>query len=330
MSHYWGKMVFWIQLFWIFACLTLVPAAQAQEGVNPFGGAGGELIFFPEQEKRPAENRFPVKAGEEISYCLRVDFSKAPILERLKAEATQVRMVLENQKDPPDLLLVDLGNGKKPIQLGESGCYEGSFQIPAAVGPGRYQIADFLVKTRRSNLVSLRQLLFQFTRADELQVSNDDFDDVAPRLVAIETLEDEVQKLNNSGDFIRLLIHQTFRFRDEKGEVDPETLRVYYALLEDGQQVSVHQANCHKEPRTKTDFVCALKLLRPYWRWELRNLQLALESIYVQDKSGNGLVIQNPKDFKKIAGSTPIRFQFKPDVPGIGSQQQYQRHPSLN
>ena len=317
----------------VFLILTLLLGSfsvRAQESMPSASDGGGKLLFFPERADRPEEDRFEVKAGDVVPYCIQVDLEASPVLKRIREEAVQVRLVLENQQDPPDLLLIELGNAEDPIKPGENGCYEGSFRIPKQARGGRYQVADFLVKTRRANFVSLRQLLFQFSAADELQVENPNFDDSAPRLLAIETLEKGVQKLDNSGDFIRLLIHQTFRFNDEKGEVDTKTLRVYYALLEDGQQVSIHQANCKKEARTHTDFVCAVKLLRPYWHWELRSLQLVLESIYVQDKAGNGLVIQSSEDLKKIAGNTPIRFEFKPDGPGISSKRLYQRHPSMN
>ncbi|MDX1387389.1 MAG: hypothetical protein R3257_07340, partial [bacterium] len=276
---------------------------------------------------RPANDRFEVKAGEEVPLCLKLEAKGSPLIKRIQEEATAFRLILEDSQEPPNAMTVRVGDEKKPLKPDAQGCYRGFFVIPPQVNEGVYQVANLLFRTRRRNYVGLQQVLYNFSKADELKVENPNADNEAPKLIGISSFQKSLGKLDGVGNFEDIKVKQNFTFDKEGSGVEPKSLKVYYALIEEGQQVSIHQAECKRIRRRDWNFQCKLHLLRPDWQWEASHVSLVLQSIYVKDKAGNLLVLQEPAVLKEAAKDTPIRFDFRPDVDKVTYKNYYQRHP---
>lgn len=288
---------------------------------------GGEVWFFPDQSPRPADDRFEVVAGQEVPFCLKLRAKGSPLIKRIQEEATGFRLILEDNQTPPNVMSISIGDEKTPLIPDEQGCYRGKFEIPLQIDQGIYQVANLFFRTRRRNYVGLKQILYNFSQADELNVTNPNEDKKAPKLIRISTYQKSLGKLDGVGSFEDIKIKQDFAFEEEGSGVAPESLRVYYALLEEGQQVSIHQADCKRIRRRNWNYKCQLHLLRPDWQWEASRVSLVLQSIYVQDKAGNLMVLQEPAVFKEAAKGSPIRFDFRPDVNRLTFKNYYQRNP---
>jgi hypothetical protein len=57
-------------------------------------------------------------------------------------------------------------------------------------------------------------------------------------------------------------------------------------------------------------FYCELQVIRTRPEWDLGELGLELQSIYVRDNANNLLVVSDQETLKEKAGEGPIRFEF--------------------
>lgn len=309
----------------------LIPSeAQVSESPQdqerqPFGG--GSLLFFPEESKRPEDERFEVEAGTWVPVCLKLNPLKSPFLQETLSEAIGFELILEDSETPPNQLKIQFGPtekeikkarkaGKDPYEPDDSGCYRTQFTIPNYTDPGVYQVADLLVKTRLSDYVSLKQVLLQFSKAEELDIKNPDLDQKAPELLEISSFKDQAQKLGKYGEFVRLKLAQTFIVSEEESGVKPQTLQVWYALQEEGKTTSIYPAQCKRVVHTRWKFTCKLQVTRPLWQWKDARLGLVLETIRLEDKAGNAIKIQDPKAFAQKAQEEPILFEYEGVRPG--------------
>ena len=313
---------------------------KAEEKNAPLGEAGvssetpkalgaGKVIFFPDDPKRPADDRFAVKAGELVEVCVQINPEYSPVFKELQKIAYSFRLVLEDDKTPPSAIVINGGDKKNPIVLDPQGCYRTSFQIPPQTNEGVYQVADLLFNTRLRNYLSVHQNLFDFTQADELKVSNEKTDSDRPELIKIGSDQDEVKQIGKHFGFLKIQVTQFFTFQDDGSGIAPKTLRVFYLLKENGQGANIHEAKCKKRMGKKGVFRCRVNLLRPEYEWEMAHLSLELESIYLKDKLGNLLVLNDSKMFSEKADGTPVKFVFQGMDPGVPRKIKYKnQHPN--
>lgn len=290
---------------------------------------GGAILFFPDKSPRPSNDRFPVEAGQEVEVCILLETTKSPLLDRIVKNTTGFRLILEDNKVPPDAILVERERKKARIKPDDQGCYRTTFRIPTYTDTGIYQVADLLFKVSGRGYISVHQLLFGFSQADELEVSNPDTDAKEPTLIAIGTLQEDLKTIGKAFDFLKIKVKQEFTFNDPESGLEPKTLRVFYQLLDNGERTGIHEAKCRTYFLKKAKFVCQLEITRPNYEWELGRLALVLESIYLKDKAGNMLVLQDPDLFKKAAGDTPVKFEFRDKDPGVPRKNRFRnRHPN--
>jgi hypothetical protein len=275
----------------------------------------GEILFFPDQQPRPANDRFEVKAGQEVEVCIKVEAKAHPLLEEVTTKTTGFRLVLEDNQTPPNAIVIQEEPKKNYLTTDARGCYVSRFKVPLLTAEGVYQAADLLFKLPGRGFVSIHQLLYDFSQADELLVHNPSSDTVKPSLVQISTLQQQVKKIARSFDFYKINVKQEFTFEETGSGLDPQTLKIYYKLLENGERTGIYLTQCHKFFKKKNKFECKLELTRPQYQWEMNRLALQLDSIYLKDKAGNQLVLEDQAAFKKAAGETPIEFDFEKKVP---------------
>lgn len=295
-------------------------ANEPQKQSAPLGG--GAVIFFPEETKRPEDERFIVDAGRSVPVCLKLNPLHSPYLQQSLEEAWGFEIILEDNETPPNKLIVKFGptlkeikrarkSRKDPFYPDENGCYLTEFVVPELTRPGIYQVADLLVKTRIQDYLSLRQVLFQFTQADELDVKNPDLDQKVPELIEISSFKEQAQRLGSYGEFLRLKLEQTFFIKEEGSGAKPESLQVLYALREEGSNTSVYPAKCKRIVRTRWKFTCRLQVTRPRWQWQDSRVALVLDSIKLEDKVGNAITLKDPKAFLEKAKEEPLLFEYE-------------------
>lgn len=289
----------------------------------------GQVIFFPDNTNRPSDDRFNVKAGEIVEVCLKINPDYSPVFQEIIKTALSFRMVLEDDKTPPSSIVINGGDKKNPLVLDAKGCFRSSFQIPPETNSGIYQVADLFFDTRVRNFISVNQSLYDFSQADELKVENDREDSTPPELLKIGSFQNEIQPIGKNFGFLKIQVTQYFTFKDEGSGLMPKTLKVFYLLSENDQGVNIYPAQCKKRMGEKGVFRCRVKLLRPEFEWERTRLSLELESIYINDKAGNLLILKNPETFLEKAEGTPTKFIFEGMDPGVPRKIKYKnRHPN--
>lgn len=290
--------------------LLVVPGARAENS------AGG-VLFFPDQAARPENDVFDVEAGQEVEVCIRINPKFHPLLNRLVSESTGFRLVLEDNKTPPNAIMVQEESKKGVLPPGADGCYSSRFKIPPLTEEGIYQVADLLFKVPGRGYLSIHQLLYDFSQADELNVKNPKSDEEKPSLVEISTLQEKTRRLGKYYDFFKIEVKQDFTFNETGSGLEPKSLKVWYQLLENGERTGIYLAQCRPAFRKKQTFHCDLQLTRPQYQWDLSQLSLQLDSLSVEDKAGNRLYLQGAEEFKKVSPSTPIQFNFSEEEPGV-------------
>jgi hypothetical protein len=270
----------------------------------------GAIIFFPERTERPSEERHKVKAGEEITLCLNFNPGDSRFLQDLLKEATGYRLILEDSKVPPDAIMVTVDTKGRRSKEDTGDCVSGKFRVPKQAAPGVYQAADLLFRLNVNDFVSVREYLYGFSRADELEVENPNEDAQAPELVAISTFDPALKKKIKSGKLLKIAVKQSFLFQEQGEGIDEASLKVFYRLIEDGHTTGAYEARCHRAMGKREKFFCELKLRRPRHQWAFLELAMELDSVYIQDKANNRLEISDPKKLKEKASEFPIRFVF--------------------
>lgn len=268
----------------------------------------GELVFFPGVETRPSEDRHLVNSGQSVEVCIKLGEQVPAYLESLKKYAVGFRLILEDNQEPPHVLTVAWGDWLKWLRPDAQGCYSGQFQIPATAKSGLYQVADLLIATNDYNYYSLRDVLYDFSQVDELQIKNPSDDLEAPSLIAISTYNSQKGMLKMGGGVLRAKIQQIFAFKDEGSGIDKKSVRVFYQLRVDGDSKGFKEAKCKRRPQG--DFMCTLELREPFFEWSLREVSFELSSIRLQDKAGNLTVLQDSALFAQKAAGSPICFDF--------------------
>jgi hypothetical protein len=271
----------------------------------------GSILFFPDRQPRPQNDQFEVKAGEQVDVCIRIETQKHPLLEHLLGKTVGFRLVLEDEKVPPNAIIVQEEPKKTYLLPDARGCYASRFQVPPLADEGVYQAADLLFKVPGRGYLSVHQLLYDFSHADEIKVINPAGDKESPALLQIGTMQDQTRRIGRFFDFFKIQVKQDFTFQETGSGLAPESLKVYYRLFENDERTGIYQAKCHKYFKNKNRFNCKLELTRPQYQWDKSRLSLQLESVYLEDKAGNRLVLSDSKVFQKAAGETPIQFNFQ-------------------
>jgi hypothetical protein len=222
---------------------------------------------------------------------------------------------LEDDKTPPNAIIIQEEPKKNYLTPDERGCYVSHFQVPPLTEEGIYQTADLLFKLPGRGFLSIHQILYEFGKADELVVHNPLSDTKEPSLLQISTLQQQTKKISRSFDFYKIKVKQDFTFEETGSGIARETLKIYYKLFENGERSGIYAAQCHKFFKEKNRFQCQLELTRPHYQWEQNSLSLQLDSIYLKDKAGNQLVLQDQTAFLQAAGQTPIQFNFERKTP---------------
>jgi hypothetical protein len=290
--------------------LLFTAVAQGQE----FKGA---ILFFPDQASRPPNDQFEVKAGHQVDVCVQIQFQNHPLLQSLLANPTGFRLILEDEKVPPNAIIIQEEPKKNFLKPDSRGCYFSRFKVPPLTEEGVYQVADLLFKFPGRGYLSIHQLLYDFSKADELKVINPSADTEKPILLEISTFQEQTRRIAKAFDFYKIKVKQDFTFEEKGSGLAPGTLKIYYRLMEDGERTGIYQTQCKKYFKQKNKFHCELELTRPRFQWEQSHLILELDSIYLEDKAGNQLVLSDPETFKKAAAETPIRFEFRQKNSGL-------------
>lgn len=277
----------------------------------------GAILFFPDQQPRPEKDQFEVRAGQEVEVCVKLEIRSHPLLQTLSTNTTGFRLVLEDEKTPPNAIVIQEELKKDYLKPDARGCYVSRFQVPPLTEAGVYQAADLLFQVPGRGYLSIHQMLYEFSQADELRVVNPESDSDKPSLIQISTLQEKTQRIGKFYDFYKIEVKQDFAFGETGSGLAPESLKIYYRLLENGERTGIYQADCRRAFKEKTKFHCKLELTRPQYQWELSQLTLQLESIYLQDKAGNQLVLADQELFKKASPQTPVQFDFEKKTPGV-------------
>jgi len=299
----------WAFILLLLSLVAPINGAQAEPPQLDTSGYGG-VFFFPEKGQRPKDDRFKVRAGEEVSVCIKLSSRKSEILQEVKNQATGFQLILEDNKDPPNSIVVEDSGEDSRLSEGTRGCYITEFEIPVQTAPGIYQVANFLIRLQNDSFYSIREYLYEFSHADELEVENPSKDLEPPKLVMISSLEPKVKKIKKRSTLASIKIKQSFRFEEEASGIDRKSLRVFYRLYEEGRVKGVFEAKCKNIWGWDNRFRCRLVLRRPNLQWALRDLSLELESIYIKDKAGNLLSIPEPKNTPEVDKVGPLRFEF--------------------
>ncbi len=303
-------------------CFFLGGAAQIH-ALPQVGGYGG-IFFFPNLDKRPTGDIFQVKSGQEIEVCVLLKSQGAPLIEQILQGTTGFRLILEDEQTPPNAIDIEAGNGDAELSKTPEGCYQTTFQIPRETEPGKYQVANLLFQMPGGEFFSIREYLYGFSVAEELQVENSDFDTEAPKLVQVSAFNPGPGKIKTSNPFATIKLKQYFQFEDPQSGIDKGTLKVFYRLYEEGQFSSTFPAQCKKVFGKNDRFRCVLTLRRPKFQWALKHLALELESIYVNDKSGNFLFVVDPKKLPENVRGGPLIFEY------VGEQKKISNEPPID
>ena len=283
------------------------PETQAES--QPTESVSGEIIFFPDEKTRPKEGRFQVTTGQAIPVCLKINSDDSSSIKKLKEHSIGFRIVMEDSNDPPQVLTVAVGNHLAKMKPNDQGCFQGTFTIPISTKSSTYQISDLLLAQTDQSYYSLRDYLYSFTQADELEVKNPKEDSKAPQLVQILSKGSPTGVLKVVSGFIKIELKQIFIFQDLESGIDKDSPQIFYDLLVDGQMISLQEANCRsKRPQGK--FICGVRVGDAKKDWGLRKVGLKLNSVQVKDLAGNELILNDPKALADIAKDVPIEFEF--------------------
>lgn len=287
-----------------------VPAGFAAETA---GAGNGDIYFTTVSGTRPPEGRHSVAPGDKIGVCLKLREQNIPLFQNMDKGAIGYRLVLEDNQDPPHVLIIAPGNRLELMKPDADGCLAGEFQIPANVVSGVYQVADLLLAFNDQSYYSLRDYLYDFTQVDELDVKNPASDTTPPRLIAITKYPHWTHKVKVSKIQFKISLGQVFQFEETGSGIDKDSIRVRYRITLDGETRGYATARCKARPHQS--FNCKVELVRPVVEWSARDVGLALDSISLQDKAGNRLVLDEAGEWEAQAHGLPTAFDFPPQDP---------------
>ncbi len=314
----------------LLCCVTTGHAAEVEipESRPAAPGASiGEIIFSVGEMARPAEGRHQVTAGREVQVCLRLDPEQVPLMGRLQEGMLGYRLILEDSQDPPHILVIAPGNRLERMARDEQGCYAGGYTIPRNSVAGVYQVADLLIAKDDQSYYSIRDYLFDFSQVDELDIQNPRNDLEPPVLLKVSNYRPSQKKLKTTFSQYKIRIGQVFLFEDALSGLKTESMKIRYALLIDGHVTAYPEAKC-QSTRPHKRFYCKVDLARPDFEWGPRQVDLKLESIYIEDKAGNKLSLHSPEEWAEQAQGAQTEFQFPPNK-RLGRDEDYdlQRDP---
>ncbi len=274
----------------------------------PKKGGAGELWFFPMQSERPENDRHSIHAGDRAPLCLRLH-SQTSLIAQLKPQITGVQLILEDEEMPPNSFKIEIGNGKSYIKEGPGTCYLSFFRVPRQIKPGIYRIADLFLRDRDKNFISLREYLYEFSQADELEVLPPEKPVEEVELLEIRGFNFDPRRQIEYTNNVVVRAKQIFIFSGDKDELKKDALSVYYQLKEDEDSKGIYEAKCKPRVRTKNQFYCELRIMRPKDQWALRQIELQLNSLYLKDKTGRVVLkITDPTFFEDKVKNTTTRF----------------------
>jgi hypothetical protein len=294
----------------VFSGAETEPAAENLEEGLVFG----KIIFFPDKTSRPANDRHQVKVGEMVPVCIQLEGRNSPFIEELKEKTIGFRLILEDNSEPPHVLRIIVGNLFELMKPDDRGCFNASYKIPENTKKAVYQVADLLWATKENRYFSLRSHLYQFSQADELEVENPQEDIEPPQLIKISTKQTQLQGLKRSSAVLKATVEEKFYFQEGQSEIDWDTLRISYKFYLNQKFQKSQLAQC-KINKKKKECRCQVETISPIDAWALNEVSYYLDSVTLQDKPGNLLKVEDPKELKEKSGANPIQFVFKLEKP---------------
>ncbi len=261
----------------------------------------GQVLFFANTESRPSDERFKVKVGDEVPVCVKLSAKASAYVDKLRDRAIGYMLVLEDSADPPHRLSITFGNRLDRLKPAPNGCMGGMWKVPANTTPGVYQVSDLFWTEVDQSFYSLRNYLFEFSKVEELEISNPKADGEAPKLLGIETFKKSPQTMQNYSGVLAVKAEQIFEFEDKASGLNKKTLTVFYQVDVDGTTVDMLNAKCSGVPQTNRKFRCVLKVANPEILWGMNQVRLALNSISIEDQAGNRLVLKGEDEIKAQA-----------------------------
>ncbi len=276
------------------------------------GKVFGNILFFPELTPRPANDRHQVQVGDIIPICIQLDGKDVPFLDQLKEKTVGFQLILEDNSEPPARMKVTVGNLFDLIKEDAQRCFRGNYTIPANTKSGVYQVSNLFWATKDNRFYSLRSHLYQFGRADELDIKNPLEDKEPPQLLSISTKQKGIQGYKKNSTVLRAFLEETFYFQEEKSEIDWSTLKISYKFYIDQKFKKSQLAQC-KIHKKKQRVKCRVESVSPIYEWALNEVSYRLDHVSLQDKAGNLLIVNDPKVLKDKSGEAPIEFAFQLD-----------------
>jgi len=209
-------------------------AGEVQDSTSLPSSGGGEILFFPANPERPADEQFTVQPGEKVPVCIRLVGLDYPIVNKIQKRATGFKLILEDDQSPPNQIVFSKEAPNGLLSRNAQGCYEGTFRIPRLTSEGIYQVANLLFQGAGKNFYSIRELLYEFKKAEELNVKNEKSDLKGPQLEQIYSHHKPIRRISRSGQFMKIEVQQFFLFSDDTSGLDTKTLKVFYQLTENG------------------------------------------------------------------------------------------------
>ncbi|HCU24291.1 MAG TPA: hypothetical protein DF383_04660, partial [Deltaproteobacteria bacterium] len=295
----------------LLALLCVVPSIPIECLAKKAPRSYGEILFFPESESRPSNDRHTVQAGQEVTVCIRLSPNASSYVKARKKDTIGFRLIMEDSAVPPHRLVLVLGNRLQWMQPEAEACYGGVWQIPPETVPAVYQVSDLLWADSDQSYYSLRNYLYEFSRAEELKVQNPGYDQEPPHLVEIQSFGQNPYPLQYYGGVLRARVDQSFRFEDVGSGIDENSLRVFYELSVDKQKMGLKEAKCRGVKQKGTRVMnCRLQMNNPDALWALATVHLNLAELSIRDRAGNQLHLQGEKALHQVLPEAQLSFDF--------------------
>ena len=265
-----------------------------------------EVIFSLPDIARPEGGRYSVKAEDNVEVCLRLN-QALPLFKNVQENLVGFRLVLEDNENPPHQMPILIGNKLQKLKQNSEGCYAGRFKIPSKIPSALYQVADLLLYSDKQNYFSVRDYLYSFSQADELQVDNPQYDRDSPLLIKISAPTRSPKKNKVAPKMLKIALRQVFQFED-KSKLVRKSMRADYAFFLDNIRQESLSARCRK--KGNKSFVCEVETRRLREDLSLPQARLSLERISVKDKAGNLLVMEDPQAMVAKTEGGAISFDF--------------------
>lgn len=285
-----------------------VPNTESTSESEPTGQFGS-IVFFPNTESRPSDERFEVEAGQEVPVCVKLSGQASVYVDKLASKTIGYLLILEDNSDPPQRLAMTIGNRLHRLKPNAEGCFQGTWRLPETVKTGIYQVSDLLWAASDESFYSLRNYLYEFSRVEELQVTNPKSDANAPQLKRIVTYKKPPYRAQYYAGVLRIRFEQGFEFEDAESSVDKDSLSVFYRVEVDGTTVDVLESKCKKIPQTHR-FRCLLDVANPEILWGLNKVTLNLESIAISDEAGNRLQLKGAEEIQAQVPDAVVKAEF--------------------